>query len=190
LLKKKNEIKVPTSWSHDGRFLLYHTNLTPRTGNDLWVLPLEGDRKPVLLVGTTFDESQGIFSRDDHWIAYTANESGRPEIYVRPFLASGPSLGDGKWQISNDGGSEARWRDDGKEILFRALNGSVMAVDVNATGGVFQSGVSKKLFTPPPNSGWDVTGDGKRFLISVEPGQQRTPTPITVVLNWQADLKH
>jgi serine/threonine protein kinase/Tol biopolymer transport system component len=194
LYKKPGEIKFPSSWSHDARFLLYYTTNVPQTGQDVWVLPLEGDRKPALLLGTQFNEREGSFSPDMRWIAYTSNESGRPEVYVRPFLASGPtgapSLGEGKWQVSKDGGTLAKWRADGRELIFRAPNGSPMAVDVSATGAAFQAGVPKQLFAPPPNVGdWDVTADGKRFLAAVPPGQQTTQTPITVVLNWQAALQ-
>jgi Tol biopolymer transport system component/predicted Ser/Thr protein kinase len=194
LYKKPGEIKFPSSWSHDGRFLLYYTTNVPQTGQDLWVLPLEGDRKPALLLGTQFNEREGSFSPDMRWIAYTSNESGRPEVYVRPFLASGPtgapSLGEGKWQVSKDGGTLAKWRAGGKELIFRAPNGMPMAVDVNATGAAFQAGVPKQPFALPPNVGdWDVTADGKRFLAAVPPGQQATQTPITVVLNWQAALQ-
>ena len=194
LYKKPGEIKFPSSWSHDGRFLLYYTTNVPQTGQDLWVLPLEGDRKPVLLLGTQFNEREGRFSPDMRWIAYTSSESGRPEVYVRPFLASGPTgaptLGEGKWQVSKDGGTLAKWRADGKELIFRAPNGSPMAVDVSATGAAFQAGVPKQLFVLLPNVGdWDVTADGKRFLAAVPPGQQTNQTPITVVLNWQAALQ-
>jgi hypothetical protein len=194
LFKKPGEMKFPSSWSHDGRFLLYYTNNVPLRGQDLWVLPLEGDRKPALLLGTQFNEREGSFSSDMRWIAYTSNESGRPEVYVRPFLASGstgaPSLGEGKWQVSKDGGTLAKWRADGKELIFRAPNGSPMAVDVSATGAAFQAGVPKQLFVLPPNVGdWDVTADDKRFLAAVPPGQQTNQTPITVVLNWQAALQ-
>jgi eukaryotic-like serine/threonine-protein kinase len=194
LLKKLGEIKEPTSWSRDGRFLLYNTFTVPKTGQDLWVLPLEGDRKPVLLLGTEFNEREGSFSPDMRWIAYTSAESGRPEVYVRTFLASGssgaPSLGEGKWQVSKDGGALAKWRADGKELIFRAPNGSPMAVDVTTTGAAFQAGVPKQLFAMPPNVGdWDVTADGKRFLAAVPPVQQTAQTPITVVLNWEAGLK-
>jgi serine/threonine protein kinase len=194
LFKKPGEIKFPSSWSRDGRFLLYYTSGIPQTGQDLWVLPLEGNRKPALLLGTQFNERQASFSPDMRWIAYTSNEAGRPEVYVRPFLASGPSgapsLGDGKWQVSKDGGTLAKWLADGKDLLFRAPNGSPMAVDVTATGAAFQAGVPKQLFATPPNVGdWDVTADGKRFLAAVPPGQQATQTPITVVLNWQAALQ-
>jgi len=155
---------------------------------------LGGDRKPVLLLGTEFQEREGSFSPDMHWIAYTSTESGRSEVYVRPFLASGssgaPSLGEGKWQVSKDGGALAKWRADGKELIFRAPNGSPMAVDVTTTGPAFQAGVPKQLFALPANVGdWDMTADGKRFIAGVPPARQNVQTPITVVLNWEAALK-
>jgi hypothetical protein len=154
----------------------------------------ESNRKPVLLLGTEFNERDGRFSSDMRWIAYTSTESGRPEVYARPFLASGstgvPALGEGKWQISRDGGTLAKWRADGKELIFRAPNGSPMAVDVTSTAAAFQAGVPKQLFALPPNVvDWDITADGKRFLAAVPPVQQTTVTPITVVLNWQAALQ-
>jgi Tol biopolymer transport system component len=193
LFSKPREAKVPTSWSRDGRFLLYHTINVPKTGSDVWVLPLEGDRKPVLLLGTDFNETQGSFSPDMRWIAYTSNESSRAQIYVRPFLASGssaPSLGEGKWQVSKDGGAGAKWRGDGKEITFVGPGNALMAVDVNGSGAAFQMGTPQKLFTLPASTGWDMTADGKRFLLTVSSGQdQGAQTPITVVLNWQAELK-
>jgi Tol biopolymer transport system component len=196
LLSKTSETKVPTSWSQDGRFLLYHTLNTPKTGVDLWALPLEGDRKPALLLGTQFDEGLAGFSPDGRWVAYISTESGRNEVYVRPFVPSGPSgssLGDGKWQVSRDGvegPAIPKWRSDGKEILFMGPGGRIMAVDVNGSSAAFQMGTPKQLFVAPPRSGWDVTADGMRFLMAVTPGQsQNAQTPITVVLNWHADLK-
>jgi Tol biopolymer transport system component len=193
LFKTPNEAKLPSSWSRDGRFLLYTTLNLGKPGNDLWVLPLEGDRKPVLLLGTEFNEGQGSFSPDMRWIAYTSNESGRGEIYVRPFTASGssaPSFGEGKWQVSKDGGTGAKWGGDGKEIIFAGPTNELMAVDVNGSGAAFQMGTPQKLFTVPSSTGQDVTADGKRFLVTVSAGQdQNAQTPITVVLNWQADLK-
>jgi eukaryotic-like serine/threonine-protein kinase len=179
LFRKPGANIVPTSWSRDGRFLLYHTT---QGGDDIWVLPLEGDPKPVALLAEKFNERVGSFSPDGRWIAYKSNETGRWEIYVRPFVvgpSGAPSLGGGKWQISKDGAAHdaddmkvgfPRWRADGKEILFGGLNGSVMSVDVDTTGGAFQGGVPKQLFTLPPNAGaWDVTGDGKKFLAPISP---------------------
>jgi len=200
LFKKPGEVKQATSLSHDGRFLLYETvaNSGGRATYALWVLPLEGEPKPAILLGTQFNEGLGSFSPDMHWIAYMSDESGRGEIYVRPFVPRGPSgtpaLGEGKWQVSKDGISPTvgwpAWRADGKELVFPALNGSPMAVDVKAKGAAFEAGVPKQLFALPANVGdWDMTADGKRFLVSMPPKQESANTPITVVLNWQAELK-
>ncbi len=139
------------------------------------------------------------------WIAYASNESGREEIYVRRFIAAssggkaGPALGEGKWQVSKDGaaaitaatsGSRPKWRADGKEIIFSGPTGSPMAVDVNGTGAAFQAGVPKQLFATPAAIGtWEVTADGKRFLMGMPSGGQTTDEPITVILNWQASLR-
>jgi Tol biopolymer transport system component len=184
--------------------LLYHTPILGKGGADLYVLPVEGpDRtpaKPVRLLATKFNEAYGSFSPDGRWIAYASDESGRWQVYVRPFLPagpSGPSLGDAKWQVSKEGFGDAadagqlapRWRSDGQEIIFRGLNGSPVAVAVSATGGVFNAGVPKQLFDAPANLSWDVTADGKRFLM-VSANARVTRPVITVVLNWQADLKH
>jgi Tol biopolymer transport system component len=196
LLKEPGKIHYPTSWSHDSRFLLYYSPNTPKTGADLWVLPLQGDRKPALLLGTDFNELRATFSPDMRWIAYTSNESGRPEVYVRPFVASGPggapAFGEGRWQVSKDGGDFAIWRADGKEILFDAPPGgnTMMAVDVKANGAGFEAGIPQQLFVASAQFGWDVSADGKRLLMSVPPqGQQTAQVPITVVLNWPAQLK-
>jgi Tol biopolymer transport system component len=183
--------KSPDDWSRDGRFLLYSEN-NAKTSYDLMVLPLEGnDRKPVPLLNTTFIEGDGSFSPDTRWFAYSANDSGRLEVYVQPFTppGAGSAPATGKWQISRDGGRRPKWRADGKELIFRAPNGSPMAVDIS-TSPAFQAGIPKPLFTMPAGAGnWDVTADGKRFLAAVPQAQQNTSTPITVVLNWEAGLK-
>jgi len=195
LLQEVGKIHLPSSWSRDGRFLLFTMTNTPKTGNDLWVLPLEGDRKPVLLLGSDFNEREASFSPDMRWIAYTSNESGRSEVYVRPFVASGsggaPSFGEGKWQISKDGGASPKWRADGKEIIFEPPDGSSkMAVEVRANGPALEVEIPQQLFRSAVNYGWDVTGDGKRFLLSVLPQNARSgQVPITVVLNWPTQLK-
>lgn len=200
LWKKPGEIKRPTSVSRDGRFLLYFTANVPKTGSDVWVLPLDGREgaagKSALLLGTDFNEAYASFSPDGRWMAYVSNESGRGEVYVRPFVSSGssgPTLGEGKWQVSKDGAAAAlpKWRADGKEIVFMGSNNAMMAVDVNGSGTAFQMGSPQQLFTARTNLGWDVTADGKRFLMTVPPAQgaEGAQTPITVVLNWQADLK-
>ncbi len=212
LLKMAGSAIGPTSWSRDGRFLLYLA--TSFSGGaaakgkgrggaigdpfDLWVLPLEGDGKPVLLLGTRFGEGYGTFSPDGRWVAYVSDESGRNEVYVRPFVSSGPagpSLGEGKWQVSKDGATQAppMWRSDGKELLYGGLNpaNALLSVEVNGRGVALEIGTPKQLFIIPPTASFSMSSDGKRFLASIPPGSspQSAMTPITVVLNWQADLK-
>lgn len=101
-------------------------------------------------------------------------------------------MGDGKWLVSKDGfGGDVppRWRSDGKENIFAGPNGSPTAAEVSINGAAFEAGIPKQLFALPPDSGvWDVTADGKKFLVPVPSGPQ-SRTPNTVVLNWQAELK-
>ncbi|MGH9315540.1 MAG: protein kinase domain-containing protein, partial [Thermoanaerobaculia bacterium] len=111
-LLKSDLTKDPTDWSRDGRFLIYETSGSGRK-IQLWVLPLFGDRKPVPILQTPFNESQGAFSPDGRFFAYVSDESGRQEVYVQTFPVSAA-----KWRISPDGGSQPRWRRDGKEIFY------------------------------------------------------------------------
>ena len=196
-MKRSSSIRIPTrapdDWSRDGRFLLYSED-NPKTILDLMVLPLEGnDRKPVPLG----EHHVGRGAREllaGHSLVRLClrTESGRNEVYVQPFTppGSGSAPAAGKWQISQDGGTRPKWRADGKELIFRAPNGSPMAVEIT-TSPAFQAGIPKPLFTLPPNAGaWDVTADGKRFLVVMPfQSQQNARTPITVVLNWEAGLK-
>jgi len=195
LLKDTGMTLLPTGWSRDGRFLLFY-NSAGKTGADLWVLPLEGNRKPVPVLATEFNELEGAFSPDMRWIAYASNESDRYEVYVRPFIAAGPSgtpaLGEGKWQVSKDGGGAPKWSADGKQIFFRSSSTGGMAVDVKTNGAAFGAGVPQRLFQALQVSSdyaWDVSGDGKRFVVAVPQGGPTGPIPINVVLNWPALLK-
>ena len=194
LLLHSNEIKFATDWSRDGRYLLY-TNQSVKTGLDVWVLPgmngAAGDRKPEPFLQTEFNESGGQFSPDVRWVAYTSNESGSPEVYVQPFPAN--SGGGGKWQVSKGGGSLPRWRRDGKELFYLAQDNKLMAMDV-ATTQVFKAGIPQPLFdthvvrSPVDQFIYDVTADGKKFLVVTAAGND-APSPVTVVLNWQVALK-
>jgi len=194
LILKSTQDLSPTSWSHDGRFLLY-TAVDPKTKDDLWILPLEGDRKPFPFLHTEFAESDGRFSPDGHWVAYTSDESGRSEIYVRSFSPStsgATSNSAGGVLISSNGGTEPRWRGDGRELFYRGADRKLMAVELTLTPA-FQAGLPKVLFRMPEEGGpsagrpmWDATPDGKRFLLPVP---QSSTTPFTVVLNWPSLLK-
>jgi len=191
VLLKSDHQKIPDDWSPDGRFILYRDQ-DPKTSWDLWVLPLTGDRKPQSVLRTAFREIQGRFSPDGRWIAYVSDESGTNQVYVQSFPPSG-----NKWQISTGGGSQPRWRRDGKELFFVAgreaggpVQRDVMAVAVDtSSNGVFKTGVPQKLFTVDTGTGtalgnsWDVTPDGQRFLVG-SPSTRTAVPPITVVVNW------
>jgi eukaryotic-like serine/threonine-protein kinase len=190
LLKSSDGYKYATSSSRDGRFLLY-TVENSKTKSDLWVLPLKGDHKPIPFLRTEFNESSGQFSPDGHWIAYTSDESGSDEIYIREFSsgsAQGPWDAAGKWLISKGGGTDPRWRGDGKELLYAASDGKLMSVEISAQR-VFEAGAPRPLFQLPSGFiGGDVAADGRRFLIGV-PMAQSASVPFTVMLNWQKTLK-
>ncbi|HSP69937.1 MAG TPA: protein kinase [Bryobacteraceae bacterium] len=180
--------KGPTDWSRDGRYLISTTmNSNPKTGNDIWMLPMTGtagERKPVPVFQTEFGESYNRISPDGRWLAYQSNESKRGEIYVVGF----PGL-NGKWQVSVDGGRIPVWSRDGRELYFVSANNKMMAVEIKP-GAQFQAGVPKPLFDVQlgaNNASFDVSADG-RFLIAT-PVEQGTTVPMTVVLNWQAALK-
>jgi Tol biopolymer transport system component len=187
LLFKSDHLKVPTDWSRDGRYLLYE-ELDPKSKRDLWVLPMDAassGRKPVPFLRTDFDEWNGKFSPDSHWVAYESDESGQYEIYVRPFPAV---EGGGKWMASRGGGSQPHWRGDGKELFYIGPDNSLMEVPVSANGAVFQQGTPAALFKAPPSPDWDLTADGKRFLFPIASGGATQP-PFTVVQNWTSLLK-
>jgi serine/threonine protein kinase len=197
LFSKPGLRHFPTSWSRDGRFLLYHTENAPRTGYDLWALSLR-DGKPHLMLGEAFNEWAGVFSPDMRWVAYVSLETGpAAEVYVRPFRVSGqtgqPSLGEGKWQVSKDHGNWPEWRVD-REIVFNTAptGAATFAAPVNTSGTAFESGVPQRL-PLPPNIGVVSTPqsspDGQRFLVEVTQDQRASRTSISVVLNWPALLK-
>lgn len=194
LLKAPGTRHQVTSWSRDGRFLLYHTENTPATGYDLWVLPRQGDRKPVRLLGAAFNEWAGVFSPDMRWIAYASTETGGANVFVRPFLASGPSgvpaVGEGKLQISKDGGNWPKWV--GQEIFFNDTpsGSSMFAARVNTSGHVLESGIPQWLFSGLlGGTRLEVGFGGQRLIGIAAPSQRATQVPITVVLNWQDALK-
>jgi len=194
-LLKSTDDKFSQDVSHDGRFLLYVA--APGGNRDLWVLPLlgsaAGEAKPRLFLGTPFQEGPARFSPDGRFVVYVSNETGKSEIYVRPFSPDGTP--GGQQMISVGGGLQPLWRRDGKEIFYIAPDSKVMAVPVT-TGSTFQRGTPVALFTAPVFGGaagtalkaWDVTPDGKRFLIN-SVVTETSSTPITVVLNWTELLK-
>jgi serine/threonine protein kinase len=181
VLLRSSETKIPTSWSRDGRFLLY-TVADQKTRNDIWVLAMEGNHRRTRLLGTEFSESQAQFSPDSRWIAYTSDASGRNEIYVRAFPDAKEDFA-----VSKGGGSSPQWGDDGQELYYISSDGKVTAVEVG-TGGSFQAGIPHPLFQASGVAPqWSVQGSGKRFLFAVPVEQMQAP--FRVVLNWTAALR-
>ncbi len=180
VLLKSDHAKFATDWSADGRFLLYN-DTDPLTGNDIWMLPMTGERKPEPVVRSQFSEYQGRFAPDGRWIVYVSNESGRAEIYVQGFPRAAS-----RTQISTAGGDRPHWRRDGKELFFISPVGEMMAVDIGvAADSGLRAGRPTKLFSVNPLGWWDVTHDGQRFLINTfGPQTSGAVTPITVVVNW------
>jgi Tol biopolymer transport system component len=191
----------PTQWSRDGRFIVYRET-DSKAKRDLWVLPTQGtvaDRKPIPFLRTEANELFGQLSPDSHWMAFTSDRSGKREVYVRPFRFP-EGAGEGEWTISLAGGEMPRWSGNGKELFFEAADGKMMAAAVKAVTGPkasFEAGAPVPLFDAhmvhpraDVNIEYDVTADGKRFLINTTggPGAASAP-PLTVVTNWTAGLK-
>jgi Tol biopolymer transport system component len=178
-------IVFPSDWSPDGKFLAYYRT-DSKTGLDVWVLPLAGERKPMLFLRDNFNESQAQFSPDGKWMAYVSDESGGPQIYVQSF-----PMQTGKWQISTDGGTQPRWRRDGKELFYLGPDQKLMAVTAKS-GNTFETEAPRMLFqtalnVTDPRQTYAVAADGQRFLLNT-PVETASP-PMTIVLNWQALLK-
>jgi Tol biopolymer transport system component len=156
--------KWPVSWSRDGRYLLYVTN-TRTTSNDIWVLPLTGDKKPYPFLRTDASENWAAFSPDGKWVAYSSTDTGSIEVYVSPFPWTGQ-----RWRVSADGGSQARWRRDGSEIFYLAPDRTVVAASVTIKGNEFTVNGFDRLFEIRHPYGayhaFDVTADAKRFLVN------------------------
>jgi len=196
LLVKSNEDKHPFGFSRDGKFLAYASN-SPKTGFDLWVAPLQGDRKPFPFLQTQFGEGVGRFSPDGQWMAYQSTESGEWAVYIRPFgefPANRSVAPEGRWRISTGAGVWPIWRGDGKELFYLGPDDSLMAVDVR-TGvskgqPALEAGVPKQLFKVQAYGvvPFTVTSDGRRFLINTRVEEVRSPS-ITVLLNWSVLLK-
>jgi len=179
----KGKAAAVSDWSWDGRFIVYECH-GAKSNADLWILPLFGDHKPFPFLQTEFDEYSGRLSPNGRWMAYTSNETGRAEVYVQSFPLSGA-----KWQVSTNGGDNPRWRRDGKELFYLAADQKLMAAAVNEEG-TFKAGVPKVLFQTREVVGryrYAVTADGQRFLVNT-PLEEANTAPITVVLNWTAEL--
>jgi Tol biopolymer transport system component len=179
-----------TDWSRDGKFVLYQRP-GENSGQDLWIAPQRtGDsselEKPFPYLATAFNEGNGQFSPDGHWIAYESDESGQTEVYVQDF-----PLKNQKLRISTASGSDPAWSKSGAELFYLAGDRNLMVVPYRATATTFEAEPAKALFPVPGNivrRSYAISGDGRRFLIG-KPVDDSTNEPITVVLNWLDELK-
>ena len=187
----RDERQFPTSWVGDGNVMSLYTEY-PDTARDLYVLAMDGDLTPELFLATPFQERGASFSPDGQGIAYVSNESGRDEVYVRPYPGPG-----GQVIISTGGGAEVVWGPDGSELLYR--NGDQVMVVAVTTGQTFSAETPAPLFAAPypldtsgaggtPN--YDIAPDGDQFIFV----EQNSSTggegsaQIHVVLNWHQEL--
>jgi len=185
LLYSSSSNNFASSWSTDGKYLLFFSTGDAKTKVDLYVLPLSGDHIPIDFLKTEFNEVLGQFSPDQRWVAYSSNASGQVEIYIRPFPNSGA-----QWQVSKSGGGFPIWGHDGKELYFATANRKLMSVAIKAVGAGIEIGEEHELFDLDSRGRAqisDVTADGSKFLISVLPAG--LVQPITMVTNWDAEVR-
>jgi Tol biopolymer transport system component len=183
LAKDPRALQMPTSFSPDGRFLLFER----RRGqdDDVWALPLEGEPTPRPVGASPAFEALAQVSPNGRYVAYMSDESGRFDIFVTTFPEAG-----GRWQVSQGGGVEPRWSADGKEIFFFAPDNRLMAAEVKAETGNFEARAIHPLFQARlmgMSFRYDVSNDGKRFLVTS--GLPQPISPITLVTNWTSGLE-
>jgi eukaryotic-like serine/threonine-protein kinase len=186
-LREDREV-MGVATSLDGQWLIYRTNNQDRGNADILALQLGGDRVPRELVTTPAEELAPVVSPDGRWLAYSSNESGRREIYVRPF----PETAQARYQVSSAGGTEPKWAKHGQEIFYRDGAGKLVAVPVSP-GPTFQRGQATVLFDASPyQANWfaapyDVTADGQRFVMLRAEGGSHPD--VVVVFNFLEELK-
>jgi Tol biopolymer transport system component len=188
VLYRNADFKVPYDWSSDGQSILFQDQ-SPRNAWDIWMYSLR-ERRATALVQTPAQELDPKFSPDGRWIVYQSDESvrsGRYQIYVLSL-----SAGRGKWQISTEGGRSPRWSTDGKHIFYISDDSKLMNVDVAVSGDELIASVPRPLFSvtlaATPGTQYDVSRDGKRFLLNVT-GESPGNPPMTIVQNWTSKLR-
>ena len=197
LTESKNAQRA-TAWRPDGKALAFRQT-NPDPGNDISILPIEGNEKsgwkpgePKPFVDGSFIVDAPAFSPDGRWLAYHSVESGISEVYVRPFPGPG-----GKWQISTGGGYMPKWSRNGKELFYRTTDSKIMVATYTASGDSFRAD-KPQLWSPgqfaPFGGGvgnFDLHPDGKRFAVLKSQGTEQAPAvnKVNIVLNWFEELK-
>jgi hypothetical protein len=194
------DFQMPADWSPDGRFVAFTNTGFPRFENemqsDVWMVDLARGRKLVPILNTRFHEANPAFSPDGKWLAFTSNESGRPEVYIQAFQAKeAPSVVGERYLVSRDGALALHWRRDGRELFYLGFDGRVQAVPVKLSPKP-EFGSAMPLFTISTEAraaihsivGFDVSADGQRFVIPVVTSAEGPS--IVVVQNWEALLPH
>jgi Tol biopolymer transport system component len=212
-----DQIKSPNSWSADGRFLLY-LSIDPQTSGDLWVVSMTGKPIPAPFLKTPFREAYAAFSPDGRWVAYHSNESGRTEVYVRPFVppshdasvpasaaadksadepastaAAGPALA--PWPVSTTGGIHPVWRRDGKEIYYLNPAGTMMAAPIVVRGDTVQPGAPVVLFPTRIYGGGADLQQGRQYDVArdgrflINTELDNATSPITLLMNWNPEVR-
>jgi len=195
---KSPDFQMPSDWSPDGRFIAFGNTGVPRTENetqgDVWVIDLARGRTMTPLLNTPFHEGNAAFSPDGKWLAFTSNESGRPEVYVQAFQTSEtPRMAGERFLVSRNGAQALRWRRDGKELFFLGFDGQVQAVRVKLSPNP-EFSAAIPLFTISTEAraaihsvlGFDVSADGRRFVVPVAASSE-APS-LVVIQNWEAAL--
>jgi eukaryotic-like serine/threonine-protein kinase len=179
-----DQLVTVNDWSRDGKYIFYQRG--PTGGEDIWALPLEGDRKPFLVVprsANSFSVYPSL-SPDGRWLSYTSDESGAPEVYVVGFHGT-----QGKWQVSANPGYQSAWSRDGKELYYLDMSFSLFAVPVKETNGALQFGAAQQLVNnwSAPNVFYQVSPDGKKIML--DRISQQVSQSVTVVTNFTAGLR-
>jgi Tol biopolymer transport system component len=177
----------PTDWSRDGKYILYERGAPG--SSELWAIETHPQSAPFPVIRSVGWARDGRFSPDGKWIAYASGESGSNEVYLSPFPGPGPRL-----QISTAGGESPRWRGDGREIYFYSGN-QILAVPITTEGSDVQVGVPRKLFpitlgvTSFFSGAYDVTSNGKKFIVESIGDSALAQTPLNLIVNWEVLLK-
>jgi Tol biopolymer transport system component len=173
-------ILFPSDWSRDGRYLMYYRT-DRKTNLDTWVLPLFGDRTPIKILGSPYNESQGQFAPDGKSFAFVSDNDGLQQVYLQSFPSPTRRV-----PVSTGGGTQPRWRPDGRELFYLAPDGKMMSVSIRGND-TLETDAPRLLFNTPLDpralrQTYAVSPDGQRFLLQV-PSASSSST-LTVVLNW------